>query len=52
MVQEISRKKKFLEIFQDRCKNDLISNQLTIVIVEKITLEEEPDVSMFPEIPK
>ena len=33
-------------------KNNLSSNQLTVVIVEKIPVEEEPEVSTIPEIPE
>ena len=38
--------------FQNGCKNNLSSNQLTVVIVEKIPVEEEPEVSTIPEIPE
>ena len=38
--------------FQDGCKNNLSSNQLTIVIVEKMSEEKEPEVSVIPEIPE
>ena len=33
VVQGVSRKKRFLVRFQDGCKNDLTSNQLTLVVV-------------------
>ena len=33
-------------------KNNLSSNQLTVVIVEKIPAEEEPEVSTIPVIPE
>ena len=33
-------------------KNNLSSNQLTVVIVEKIPAEEEPEVSTIPDIPE
>ena len=36
--------------FQNGCENNLSLNQLTIVIVEKIPVEEEPLVSTIPEI--
>ena len=52
MVQGIYRKKRFLARFQDGCKNDLSSNQLTIVILEKIPVEKEPKVPTIPEIPE
>ena len=38
--------------FQDGCKNNLSSNQLTMVIVEKIPEEKEPEVFLIPEIPE
>ena len=42
----------FLVRFQDSCENNLSLNQLTIVIVDKIPVEEEPLVSTIPEIPE
>ena len=36
--------------FQYGCKNNLSNNQLTVVIVEKIPVEEEPEVSTIPDI--
>ena len=39
-------------IFRDGCKNNISLNQLTIVIVENIPEEKEPDVFTNPEIPK
>ena len=36
LVQGVLRKKRFLVRFQYGCENNLSSNQLTIVIVEKI----------------
>ena len=38
--------------FQNECKKNLSSNQLTVVIVDKIPVEEEPLVSTIPEIPE
>ena len=38
--------------FQDRCKNNLPSVQLTIVIVYKTPVDKEPKVHMNPEIPE
>ena len=38
--------------FQNGCENNLSSNQLTVVIVDKIPVEEEPSVSTIPEIPE
>ena len=36
--------------FHNGCEKNLSSNQLTVVIVEKIPMEEEPEVSTIPEI--
>ena len=52
VVQGVYGNKRFLARFQDGCENDLTSDQLTIVIVEKIPMEEEPEVSTIPEIPE
>ena len=52
MVQGVSGKKRLLASFQDRCKNNISSNQLTIVIVEKIPEEKEPEVFEIPDIPE
>ena len=52
MVQVLSGKERFLVRFQDGCKKNLSSNQLTIVIVEKIPEEKEPEVSKTAEIPE
>ena len=52
LLQLITGKKRFLERFQDRCKNNLSSNQLTIGIAEKIIEEKEPGVFAIPEIPE
>ena len=52
LVQGISGKKMFLVRFQDGCEKDPTSNQLTTVIVEKIPLEEEPEVPTNYEIPE
>ena len=38
--------------FQNGYKNNLSSNQPIVVIVEKIPVEEEHEVSMIPEIPE
>ena len=38
--------------FQDGCKNNMNLNQLTIIIVEKILVEEDPEVPIIPEIPE
>ena len=39
-------------MFQYECKKDLTSNELTILIVENIPVEEEPEVPMIIEIPE
>ena len=50
--QVISGKKIFSVRFQDGCENDLISNRLTIVVVENIPVEKEPEVTTNTEIPE
>ena len=52
MVQVRSGKKRFLVRFQDGCKNDISSDQLTIEKVEKSPVEKEPGVPIIPEIPE
>ena len=52
VVQGVSRRRRFLVRFHNGCKNNISSNQLTVVIVEKIPVEEEPEVSTIPEIPE
>ena len=37
--------------FQDGCKKDLISNQLTVMTIEQISTEEEPEVPRIYEKP-
>ena len=49
--QGVSRKKSFLVRFQSWFKNYLASNQLTVLIVDKSPLEEEPEVPTIPVIP-
>ena len=49
--QGVSGKKRFLVRFQYGCRNYLASNKLTVVIVEKIPVEEEPKVPTIPKIP-
>ena len=51
VVKGVSGKKRFLVSFQDGCKNNLSLNQLTVVIVDKIPEEKEPEVSEISEIP-
>ena len=50
VVQGVSGRRMFLVRFQNGCKNILSSNQLTVVIIDKIPVEEEPLVSTIPEI--
>ena len=52
MVQVVSGSGRFLVRFQNGCEKNLSLNQLTILIVEKIPVEEEPEVSTIPEIPE
>ena len=52
VVQGVSGRRRFLARFQNGCKNNLSSNQLTVVIVEKILEEKEPEVSEISEIPE
>ena len=52
VVQGVSGRRRFLARFQNGFKNNLSSNQLTIVIVEKISEEKEPEVSEISEIPE
>ena len=51
-MQGVSGKKRFLVRFQDVWKKNMCSNQLTILIVEKVLEEKEPDVFEIPEIPE
>ena len=41
VVQGVSVRRRFLVSFQLWCKNNLFSNQLIVVIVEKIPVEEK-----------
>ena len=52
VVQAISGKRRFLVSFHDGCKNNLSSNQLTVVAAHEILVEEAPLVSTIPEIPE
>ena len=38
-------------MFQDSCKKDMTSNQLTVMILEKSPMEEEPEVTIIHEVP-
>ena len=52
VVQSVLRRRIFLVRFQNGCENNLSSNQLTVVIVEKILEEKEPEVFEIAEIPE
>ena len=52
VVQAISGKRSFLVRFHDGCKNNLSSNQLTVVAAHEILVEEAPLVSTIPERPE
>ena len=52
VMQVILGKKRFLVRFQNGCENNLSSNQLTIVIEEKIPEENKTEVFKNPEIPE
>ena len=52
LLQGVSGRRRFLVRFQNGCENNLSSNQLTAVIVEKIQEEKEPEVSEIYEIPE
>ena len=52
VFQGVSWKERFLVRFQDGCKKYLALNQLTVVIVEKIPMGEEPKAPTIPEIPE
>ena len=52
VVQGFSGRRRFLVSFQNGCGNNLSSDQLTVVIVDKLPVEEEPLVSTIPEIPE
>ena len=52
VVQGFLGRRRFLVRFQNRCKNNLSSNQLTVVMVKKIPVEEEHEVSTISDIPE
>ena len=52
LVQGVSGRRRFLARFHNGCKEDLSANQLTVVLVDKIPVEEEPLVSTITEIPE
>ena len=47
MVKGVSSKSRFLVRFQDGCDKDLISNKLTVVIVDKTPMTKESGVSII-----
>ena len=51
MVQGVSGRRRLLVRFQNGCKKNLSSNQLTVVTAHEILVEEAPEVSTIPEIP-
>ena len=50
VVRGVSGRREFLVRFKDGRKNYLFLNQLTVVIVEKILEEKEPEVSEIAKI--
>ena len=52
VVQGVSRRRRFFMRFQNGCKKNISSNKLTVVIVEKILEEKEPEFSEIAEIPE
>ena len=52
VVQGVLGRRKFLVRFQNGCEKNISSNKLTVVIVDKILVEEEPLVFMILGIPE
>ena len=52
MMKGVSVKKRLLVRFHDGCENNMSSNKLTIVKVEKIPEEKEPEFFLIIEIPE
>ena len=50
VVQGVSERRRFLVRFQNGCENNMSSNQLTVVIVEKTPKEKELKVSEIAKI--
>ena len=48
VVKGVLGRRRFLARFHNGCKNNMSSNQLTVVIVENIPVEEQPEVSTIP----
>ena len=52
VVQVILGRRRLLVRFQNGCENNLSSNQLIVVLPEKIQEEKEPEVSEIAQIPE
>ena len=52
VVQGVSGRRRFLVRFHNGFKKNMYSNQLNVVIVEKILEDKEPEVSEIYEIPE
>ena len=52
VAQGVSVRRRLLVRFQNGCENNHSSNQLTVVIVEQIPEEKEPEVFKIAEIPE
>ena len=52
VVQGFFGKKGFMVRFQDCYKNNISLNRHTIMVVEKIPEEKEPEVFVIPDIPE
>ena len=52
VVQGVSGRRRLLVRFQNGCKNNLSSDQLTVVTAHEILVEEAPEASTIPEIPE
>ena len=52
MVKGVLGRRRLLSRFHNGCKKNLSSNQLTVVTVEKIPEEKEPEVSEIDEKPE
>ena len=52
VVQIVSDNNRFLVRFQYRCKNNMSSNQIAIVILQRILEDKEHEVFALPEIPE
>ena len=52
VVQGVSGRRRFWVRFKSGCGNNLSSNKLTIMILEKIPEEKEPELFAIPDIPE